>query len=168
MVRQRHFGQWSVVITTWGAVAGCGDDSLAPLGSVLPTPDDLLAAPAQLELSGHTYEMEAYLLRDFQPLSPPDGKPLIALVRLVEVDSLAVPEEIMMDYLWVVNGGQTWATEFTDEVRPPQPAYRIERVARDGPKWGPGVAVDVVARVRAGGVGEYRILSGEQMIERAD
>lgn len=85
---------------------------------MVPTPNDRLDAPSQLTIDGRTYELQSYLWRDFQPFSPPDGKPLIALIRLVEVDSLAVPEAVTMEYLWVVNGAETWATEFTNENRP--------------------------------------------------
>ncbi|MEZ4651012.1 MAG: hypothetical protein R3E97_19945 [Candidatus Eisenbacteria bacterium] len=150
------------------ALLGCADGSVAPPGGIVPTPDDLLSAPSQLTIDGHTYELWTYLWRDFQPFSPPDGKPLIALVRLVDVDSRAVPADVTLEYLWVVNGTETWATEFSGEERPPQPDHTIERVARGGPKWGPDVAVDVVARVRVGDSGESRILSSDQPIERTD
>jgi hypothetical protein len=160
--------RWLVGIALCSMLAGCGGESVAPPGSVIPTPDDLLDAPSQLTLGLHTYEIRSYPWRNFQPSGPPDGNRLAVVVHLVEVDSLAVPAAVTMDYLWVVNGPETWATEFTDEERPPQPPYMIERVARDGPEWAPGLAVDVVARVRVTGVGEYRILRGNQVIEGVD
>ena len=135
---------------------------------MIPTPDDLLSAPSSLTINGRTYELRPDLWRDFMPLSPPDGQPLIALVRLVEVDSLAIPSEVTMDYLWVVHGAETWATEFSEEDVPPPSANTIARIARGGPKWGPGVTVDVVARVRVGNSDVYSILSRDQMISRTD
>lgn len=138
--------------------------SSEPPGSVIPTPDDLLTTPSQISINGHTYVISAFLWRDFMPFHPPGGRPLIAVVHVMDVDSLALPDDMSLDCLWVVNGSKTWATEFTDEKRPPQSNYTIERVAREGPKWGPGVAVDVVARVRIRSIGEFRILIRDQTI----
>jgi hypothetical protein len=147
-------------------VTSCGEEPSGP--TFIEPPDDGLVV-TQLELNGQTYEIQTDLARNFWlgiPPIGPDGEPLIAGIRLVEVDSLAIPRDVTMDYLWVVNGDETWATEFTDEERPPQPPYRIERVARNGPKWGPGITVDVVARVRAGDGAAYRVLARDQMITR--
>ena len=164
MKRRGLYQRLLVCSAVCGMVTSCGEDPSGPTGSVIEPPDDGMVVHTRLELDGHTYEIRTNLWRDFMPGSPPDGTPLMALIRLVEVDSLAIPPDVTMDYLWVVNGVETWATEFTDEQRPPQPLYKIERVARNGPKWGPGIAVDVVARVRAGDGAAYRVLARDQMI----
>ncbi len=148
--------------------SSCDDNPVATGGLVIPTPDGMLDAPTQLTINGHSYKLQTVLWRDFQPVSPPNGKPLIGLAWLSETDSLTIPSNVTMDYLWVVNGGQTWATNFSDEERPSQPDYRLEEIAREGPKWGPGITVAVVARVRTGDDETYRILVMDQAITRTD
>ena len=100
------------------------------------------------------------------PVSPPCGKPLIVVARLVETDSLAIPSNVVMDSLWVVNGEDTWAT-VSGERRSRQPD-QIEEVARGGPKWGPGITVDVGVRVRTGSEEAHHILATNQRIDRTD
>ncbi len=147
---------------------GCGDDTVRPRSIVIATPEGLLDAPSRLTFGGHTYELETYLWRSFMPICPPDGDPLIALVWLVEADSLPIPGDVTLDFLWVVKGDETWATQFSNETRPPQPDYKLEKAARGGPKWGPRITVDVVVRVRTGGGETYRILAAQQGIGRVD
>lgn len=162
-----HLAPTLIFILVIGVFA-CDRDLMGTSSFITTTPEGILNAPSQLTISGRKYELESYLWRDFQPISPPDGKPLIALVRLVEIDSLDIPGNVTIDFLWVINGEETWLTPFSKEERPPQPEYRLEEIARDGPKWGPGITVDVVVRVRAGSNDAYRILATEQMIKRTD
>src|SRR5438552_2287407 len=44
----------------------------------------------------------------------------------------------------------------------------FEVVARDGPKWGPGIAVDVVVRLRDGAGHEVLLQARAQWINRTD
>jgi hypothetical protein len=51
------------------------------------------------------------------------------------------------DRVWLVNGTDVWST-VPKEEQPRQatsPVYEL--VARDGPKWDPGISVDVVVRL---------------------
>ncbi len=151
------------------AIVACSDeDPVGPPGSVVLTPEGLLDVPTQLTIDGYTYSVWAYLWRDFQPITPPGGKPLTAIVRIVEADSRAIPDGVVIDFLWVVNGAETWATELTNEERPFQPDHIVEKVARNGPKWGPGIEVDVVVSVNMGGAECHRLLAMNQMIRRTD
>jgi len=69
--------------------------------------------------------------------------------------------------LWVINGDETWATPFSDEDRPDQPAHRINEIARDGPTWGTGISVDVVVEVSTG-ADDFYLLAANQIIHRTD
>jgi hypothetical protein len=83
------------------------------------------------------------------PPSPPDGRPLIALIWLTAIDSLAFPFSIDANRLWIVNDDLVWETEFSYEERPKNPnrIHQLEKVARDGPKWGPNIQVEVIVRI---------------------
>ncbi len=103
----------------------------------------LLPAPEESEVQGQTYVLETSLWRDFMPISPPDGKPLIALLRVRTKDSTEVPPELDIDWVWVINGKQVWEVKFSGQATRPN-SFTLERVARNGPKWGPNAEVNVV------------------------
>jgi hypothetical protein len=119
---------------------GCkGSKPFMPIWPV----DILLSAPEESKIQGRTYVLETYMWRDFMPVSPPDGKPLIAIIRVCTKDSNELPADLDIDRLWIIKGEDVWETEFSGQATRPNP-YMLERVAREGPKWGPNVKVDVV------------------------
>lgn len=113
----------------------------SPFSPTIPL-DTLLSAPEQIEIYGRICTLETYLWRDFMPgpNTPPDGKPLIALIRIIAIDLLPFPSTIDANRLWVINGQEAWETEFSDEEIPTSPnrKHQLEKIARNGPKWGPG------------------------------
>ena len=150
---------------------GCSDDGgLRP--PIMPVPDvpieELSNAPVMLEIGGYSFELETYLWRDFMPISPPDGKPLISLIHVVEMNQEKIPEGFSAEYLWVLNDGKIWATTFSDETRPPSPDYMQERVARNGPKWGPNIKVDVVVGIITESRDLWLIRAPDQWIYRTE
>ena len=98
------------------------------------------------------------------PVSPPDGKPLIALIRVTEIDSQTIPETLDATKLWVINGDDLWLTGFSDEERPSTKSFQLEKIVRDGPKWGPGIYVTVVVEIEYSNR-TYLIKASDQLIE---
>jgi hypothetical protein len=130
--------------------------------------DILLSAPEESEVQGRTYVLETELWRDFMPFSPPDGKPLIALIRVCARDSAELPAELDIARLWVIKGKDMWETRFSGQAARPN-LYTLERVARDGPKWGPNVRVDVVAGlVHEADDKIYLLRASDQLIFRTE
>ncbi|HUW46202.1 MAG TPA: hypothetical protein VMW50_10470 [Dehalococcoidia bacterium] len=107
---------------------------------------DLLAAPEKIEINGSEYTLETYLCRDFMPVSPPDGQPLFALIKVKAPGETAISSRIDATRLWVVKGKEIWETEFTGEEGSTI-GDTLEKIGRDGPKWEPGISVDVVVRI---------------------
>ena len=136
---------------------------------VLPVTDTtLLSAPTAVTIAGQSVTLEAFLWRDFAPISPPDGKPLVAIFRPVLANG-ATPPGIRIDEVWVLFGGETWNTVITEERQASPPAQtHYEAIARNGPKWGPGVNVTVVVQIRDA-QGTPRLLrAADQPIGRTD
>lgn len=128
---------------------GCGGGPIGPD----PAVSDLRSAPTTVMISGIRVELQVSLNRDFMPISPPDGQPLVASVRLPEAAAVLVVERV-----WVLFGQDMWSA-IPERV----PGTR-DWTARDGPKWGPGVTVDVVARLRhPNGSGGF-VRSADQLI----
>ena len=129
---------------------------------------NLEAAPEKIMVNGSEYALETYLWRDFMPISPPDGKPLIAVVKIQSPGKTAVPSKIDATRMWVVKGKEIWETEFTNEQRSTT-GDTLEKVGRSGPKWGPGISVDVIVKVidlKSGK--DYLLKASNQDIHRTD
>jgi hypothetical protein len=154
-----------LVLLIFNAISGC-----KLFESSGPSIPDLLAAPEQIEIDGREYILETYLWRDFMPVSPPDGKELIALIWVTAIDSLTFPSSIDANRLWVVNDELVWETEFSEEERPEDPnrEHQLEKIARDGPKWGPGIQVEVIVRVTDEKDSTYLLRAADQWIYRTD
>lgn len=146
-----------------GAALGCGADPAGP--RPLPAPE-LRAAPLTVTLAGATLALETSLWRDFQPSSPPDGKPLIAVMRVRTAGGSPMPPAVRADAAWVVYGDRVWSAAVAEEY--PREASSFEVVAREGPKWGPGVTVDVVVRLRDAGGATALLRATAQPIHRTD
>jgi hypothetical protein len=128
--------------------------------------DELLSAPDTLRIGNQELVLSTFLWRDFQPVSPPNGKPLIALVFIETCDSSEISSKITSDALYIVNKNNVWKSFFTGEALPPDQVkpYRITEIARDGPKWDPHIYVEVVVRIRTDNK-MYLLRASEQYIE---
>jgi hypothetical protein len=152
-------------------LAGCGSESsepIAPIGA-----GELRQVPTTSgSLAGFTYRLEPFLWRDFMPgAGEPGGSPLLAALRVtVDDDTASFPASVTIDRVWIVNGEQVW------EARPVEEWPRetsgsvatIEAMARGGPRWGPGIDVDVVVRLSDGRGGTLLLRAAGQPIARTD
>ena len=100
-----------------------------------------------LKIESNSFVLDAYLWRDFQPVSPPNGKPMISINWLIDVNSVKIPANISMVKQYVIYGDSIWTSDYENEIRPSQPEYKIEKISRNGPEWGPKVYVDVVSQI---------------------
>jgi hypothetical protein len=135
-----------------------------------PGLDDLRSAPQAIVISGRAYTLETYLYRDFMPVSPPDGRPLTAIIRVSAEDRKPFPAALDADRIYVINGGDIWEAILPAESGSGDPSrqHQLEKVARDGPKWGPGIYVDVVVRIVESGGKDHLLRASNQYIARTD
>jgi hypothetical protein len=160
------------IALTLAAGNACGgkSESPAPIGDGAA---ELRQVPTtSAKLAGFTYRLETYLWRDFMP--GPDasanGRPLIAVARVtVNDDTAAFPAAVTVDRMWVVNGDGVWESVPREEQpRGSAKVETIEVVSRDGPKWGPGITVDVVVRLRDAAGNTVLLRAPAQPINRTD
>lgn len=143
-------------------LAGCENTT-----TISTRPSLLRDAPTQVRVNGYSLVMETYLGRDFMPAAPPDGQPMVAVLRIRTADGRPFPAGVTADRVSVVNGDQVW-TAATHQEHPSQQANTLEVVARDGPKWDPGTKVDVVVYLHDAARREYRLRAPDQLIQRTD
>ena len=147
---------------------GCGkDDESSGLLFPSATFESIKEAPQEIALGDQEYVLGTYLWRDFMPISPPEGKPLIALIRVIEKNGDPIAADLQLKYLWIVYGRDIWFTTFTDET-PPSPENELQRIARNGPLWGPEVKVDVIVGLRRGNGAIELLGAPDQWIYRTE
>ena len=118
-----------------------------PTTPLIDIPSKLSSATKEIIISSYNFTLSASLWRDFQPISPPDGKPLILLVDIIESNSKTIPSSIKVDSFWVINGDQIWSGILPTEEHPTTPLHTRRIIIRDGPKWETGIYVDLVIRL---------------------
>lgn len=101
-----------------------------------------------LNINANRLTLDAYLYRDFMPVSPPNGKPMIAINWLIDVDSMKIPEHLEMVGQAVIYGDSIWISDYEPDDGITSSEFKWQRTSRDGPKWGPDVYVDVISLVR--------------------
>jgi len=130
--------------TTLGVGCGGGAKVIAP---AMPPPvsiDQLRAAPDTLSLIGFPSVITPDLYRDFMPISPPDGSPLTAIITFSLISESDFSKNVSAVYLWVLNGNEVWGAGMKMQDPSLYPASQVVWRADGGPKWGPGIQVDVV------------------------
>lgn len=126
------------------AATACGSPTV-----VAPVPlAELEAAPLAAVVNGQELVLSPYLWRDFMPSTPPNGRPMIANLRLVSADGTPLTGTLSIDAGWVVNNDDVWRGSVGEARFGSPPPMYYEAIMRGGPKWGPGITVDVVVRVR--------------------
>jgi len=157
----------AIAALTFGLGGACSSDRVYAPTVVTPYAE-LRNAPEVALLDGAAVRLETYAWRDFMPISPPDGKPLLVLIRIRRVDGPVVPSALKADSVWVVKGDLAWAAGVQEE-QPRGPDWSFfEAMARNGPKWGPGDTVDVVVRLRGAGGQRALVQVRDQVIRRTD
>lgn len=138
-----------------------------PDAVVAPPPDIrlsyLLAAPETTMVNGRAVYLTTQLWRDFMPISPPDGKPLGGVVFITAMDGMVFGNAISSDAVWLVHNQEVWKGWLTNASN----GGRTNQLAKsfsDGPKWKPGVSVDVVVRLNNDQNNVYFLRASKQLI----
>lgn len=122
-----------------------------------------------LTISSGTYVLDAYLWRDFMPVSPLDGRPMTSINWLINLDSVKIPDGINLIRQYVIYEDSIWISDYTNESGSQQPEYKIQKVSREGPKWGPEICVDVISQIRdAHANKDYYIRRKNVFVSRTD
>ena len=150
------------------AVACAPVSACETLPTIVPVRSELRNDPERVLLGGASIQLETSLWRDFQPIAPADGRPLVAVLRITTVNGDAISATIHADSVWVLNGDQAWAAAPVEEQPRGSDAAFFEVVAREGPKWGPGIEVDVVVRLRDAAGQRALVQARRQLVRRTD
>ncbi|HKO45847.1 MAG TPA: hypothetical protein VJU84_21400 [Pyrinomonadaceae bacterium] len=144
----------------------------------VPTPiSELRKAPSKVVLDGRSLTLSADLWRDFLPgiSSGPDGRPMMAVFKVATSDKKPFPTGVRIERVWVLFGEQVWDPgEFDKDPShgkdswtcPDTPVCEVS--ARNGPKWGPNIYVDVVVRLVDKEGRRHLLQATRQYVQRTD
>ncbi|HEY6790606.1 MAG TPA: hypothetical protein VI365_25195 [Trebonia sp.] len=113
----------------------------------------------------HARHASAYLWRDFMPVSPPDGRPLIARVWVSTAAKAPLPA-VRVGRIAVIHGVQAWIAPAAGEVSESREPPCLDVVVQEGPKCGPGVRVNVVLQLHDAEGQGYLIRVSDAEIQR--
>jgi hypothetical protein len=104
------------------------------------------------------------------PISPPDGTPLAGVVFINALDTLSIASTLSSDAVWIVYQQQVWKSWLSRQSYPPSELKKnqLAMTFNNGPKWGPNVYVEVIARVLDSGGNMHLVRASDQWIARTD
>lgn len=105
----------------------------------------IFTASEEVNVGGITYSLQTYMYRDFMPISPPDGRPLIVIIRVHALGVDDFPLSTIIERLWLIDGSNIISTLPTEEYS--VDGNTLEMAFLNGPKWGPDIFVDVIVKL---------------------
>lgn len=118
---------------------------------------ELRNAPTTIVIDNRSLHLSAGASRDFSPGPPrPDASALMVGVKVTAADQKSIPKGVRMDRVWVLFGEEVWEVPIRGRIIGQdtwinwmncgdKPVCEIS--ISNGPKWAPGVYVDVVVRL---------------------
>ena len=102
-----------------------------------------------LVIESHKYFLETDLSRNLMPGGPvPTKRKLVAILSLVNADSIKISDNISISKLYIINGSSIWTSCPHDPADPSgTPEYKLTKVSTDGPEWDTDIYVDVISEV---------------------
>lgn len=141
---------------------------------------DLRNTPTMITIDNRSFHLSTYPWRDFMPsILSGDGSPLMVAVKITSDDKQPLPSGLRIHRVWVLYGEQSWEVSDLRSGKPGQDLDKdswmpcavtpvCEATVRGGPRWGPGVYVDVVVRFTDSDGKEHFLQAPNQYVLRAD
>lgn len=147
-------------------LAGCAE--VAAPGIDTPTELTLRQAPTSISVGEKILVLRSFLWRDFQPIAPPDGQPMVGIFSVETDDRSPLPDGVTIARVWVLKGSLAWAPEIRINPDLEYPSWQRVVEGRNGPKWGPAINVEVIVEIRDSD-GKRRLLRQANVpIQRTD
>ena len=163
MKKKKIFPKYFAIIIYSLIILSCSD----PISSPPDIPiEELLSAPETLSVDNKSIVLKTFIYLNLMPIV--SETPMIVPIHLETADSSDIPISISLKSIYVVKESEVWKSFFTNEdpaeseIRP----YRIIKIARNGPKWGPDIYVDVVVSLEINNK-KYLIRASDQYISAA-
>ena len=139
-----------ILIFVFIGLLGCNEYDFKDDSNVRFDPEFIMKLNSQsvdtLKLDSKKYILEAYLWRDFMPISPPNGRALVAINWLIDLDSTDISTNLDLVEQYVIYNDSVWIVPYENGTHT-QHLYKLEKISINGPKWGPKIYVDVISKI---------------------
>ena len=120
----------------------------------------LRSSPDTISYNSNILFLTGTLWRDFMP-EQTNGSGLYSADSLIDKTGTDIPSNLKVRKQYVINGDEVWTSDF-DRLTADSPGL-LEMRSDNGPKWGPGIYVDVVCEFQIGDT-IYRIIAKHEKI----
>ena len=130
-------------------------------------PKELSSASESVRIHDRVYTLEVFLWRDFMPFVEPNGSTMLVAVNIIAEGDTEFPSNINAKKLWIIYEQEVWSTVLED-VESYDASNILRKRVEGGPKWGPGIDVDVVVELITATGEKFYLLTKNQIIYRTD
>ena len=127
--------------------------------------NQLKSSPERIVVAGAELKLSVYFWRDFMPVAEENGSPLIGSIRYIGQSGNSLLNSVSISKVYVINGNQIWICDPYETRIIDNDVFEV--IVRNGPKWGPGINVDVVCEFTNQGK-SFRLICRAQRINRTD
>ena len=123
--------------------------------------NQIKSSPEQIVIGSGRLTLYTYFWRDFMPSTEENGSPLMGVIRFEGQTGAILSNTISLSKLYVVNDNNIWICDVFETRIVDNDIW--EAVFRNGPKWEPGIDVDVICEFESLGQ-SYRLMAKSQTI----
>lgn len=128
-------------------LAGCSEDFEGMV--VSPFNDAQISAISDtVHFEGNHLVIETRVNRDFMPICPPSGNPMTGYIRLRDLNEEPLGFSVSEATLFIISRNKMWVRDLVISGPYDTRLHQLEMYANKGPKWAPGMVVDVVVWFR--------------------
>lgn len=134
----------TIILISMSFITIACQNSEDTINNPIDPPDN--TEPARISIDNRTYEFTADLWQNLMPGPDPSEHQMIASLTVTAEDEQPLPEELYLEYLWIISGVNEWQAELTEIVPDTEP-YVQSRNARGGPLWKTDSLATVIIKV---------------------
>ena len=123
--------------------------------------NQIKSSPEQIAIENSRLTLYTYFWRDFMPGVEENGSHLMGVIQFEGQTGAILSNSISLSKLYVINGSDIWICDVFETRIGYNDIW--ETVVRNGPKWGPGIDVDVICEFESLGQ-SYRLMAKSQTI----
>jgi len=123
--------------------------------------DQLRSSPKNVVINSNNLSLDTYLWRDFMPPAEENGSPLMCVIKFIGQTNSVLFNSVSLSKLYVVNHNKIWISDTFETHIFHEDNWEV--VIRNGPKWEPGIYVDVICEFMSQGQ-SFKLIAKSQMI----
>ena len=125
--------------------------------------NQLKTSPEKIVVAGKELKLSTYFWRDFMPVAEENGSPLMGSISFIGQSGNILLNSVSISKVYVINNHQIWVSDPYETRIIGADVFEV--IVRNGPKWGPGINIDVICEFVYQGK-SFRLMSKSQKINQ--